>query len=86
LLVKRDGYDEETYFTFSLSPIFEDDVVTGILGSVQETTQKILSVRRLKTLSIMGTNSSGKYEYIYVCINDILLMMKIIINNDNLTI
>ncbi|KAF9358461.1 hypothetical protein BGX26_001681 [Mortierella sp. AD094] len=48
----REGYEEETYFDFTFSPIFlQDGSVGGILAIVQEVTQLVLNQRRLATLN-----------------------------------
>lgn len=49
LLMNRHGYVEETYFTFSYSPIFTDDgKVGGLFCACTETTGKVLSARHLQ--------------------------------------
>lgn len=49
LVVKRNGYEEECYFTFSYSPIHnESDEVCGLFCAVTETTQKIKSLKKLE--------------------------------------
>jgi PAS domain S-box-containing protein len=51
LLMDRNGYVEETYFTFSYSPIRgETAEVLGNLITVTETTERVVSERRLRTL------------------------------------
>ena len=51
LPLDRNGYLEECYFTLSYSPIRDDDgKVSGVLGVVHETTERVLSSRRLATL------------------------------------
>jgi signal transduction histidine kinase len=51
LLLHRNGYLEEAYFTWSYSPILiEDGSVGGILTTVAETTDNVLQERRLSTL------------------------------------
>ncbi len=51
LPLNRKGYPEECYFTFSYSPIRDErGGVGGILCTVNETTTKVLSERRLRTL------------------------------------
>ncbi|KAG9305216.1 hypothetical protein G9A89_010724 [Geosiphon pyriformis] len=58
--IKRAGYSEEAYFSFTFSPIFTmDKTVGGILAVVQETTARVLSTRRLKTLSDLGKRTPG---------------------------
>ncbi|RIA84037.1 hypothetical protein C1645_832863 [Glomus cerebriforme] len=59
-LLFRDGYVEETYFSFTFSPIFkENGTVGGIFNASQETTQRILANRRVKTLSELGNRTPG---------------------------
>ncbi|MFG0328932.1 MAG: ATP-binding protein [Phycisphaerales bacterium] len=51
LIMERHGYPEETYFTFSYSPI--PDPAGGIAGlfcACTEETERVLSARRLRTL------------------------------------
>ena len=51
LLMERNNFIEETYFTWSYSPIADDDgTINGVFCAVTEETQKVLSRRRLKTL------------------------------------
>ncbi|MEG5066430.1 ATP-binding protein [Microcoleus sp. B3-A4] len=51
LVMERNGYTEETYFTFSYSPVANDDgPVGGIFCACSEDTQRVLSDRRLATL------------------------------------
>lgn len=55
LILERNGYPEETYFTWSYSPIFlEDGKVGGVLTIVTETTQRVISQRRLNILRDLG--------------------------------
>ena len=51
LLLERNGYPEECYFTFSYSPIRDESGgVGGVFTAVTETTSHILGERRLRTL------------------------------------
>ncbi len=51
LIMERKGYPEETYFTFSYSPIFgEDGDIYGLFCACSEETRRVLSDRRLQTL------------------------------------
>jgi signal transduction histidine kinase/PAS domain-containing protein len=51
LFLERSGYREETYHTFSYSPLSEDDgTVAGHLCVVTEETDRVIGERRLKTL------------------------------------
>ncbi len=63
LLINRNGYDEETFFTYSYSPIFSDaGVVDGLLVVATETTAQVVDRRRLSTIgnlasALVGTTS-----------------------------
>jgi PAS domain S-box-containing protein len=49
LLINRHGYIEETYFTFSYSPIpNEDGTISGLFCACTETTEKVLAARQIK--------------------------------------
>jgi signal transduction histidine kinase len=51
LIMNRHGYDEETYFSFSYSPIVDESGgVGGIFTPVLETTDKVIAPRRFETL------------------------------------
>jgi signal transduction histidine kinase/PAS domain-containing protein len=51
LFLERSGYREETYHTFSYSPLPGDDgEVAGLLCVVTEETDRVIGERRLKTL------------------------------------
>lgn len=60
LLLERSGYPEETYHTFSYSPLPDDDgTVAGLLCVVTEETQRVIGERRLDTLRSLGTALSA---------------------------
>ncbi|CAG8484927.1 10821_t:CDS:10 [Funneliformis caledonium] len=60
LLMHREGYVEECYFSFTFSPLFKSDgTVGGIFNAVQETTKRVLAARRLKTLGDLGNKTAG---------------------------
>nr|WP_236519021.1 ATP-binding protein [Sandaracinus amylolyticus] len=63
LPMNRHGFVEETYFTFSYSPIRDESGgIGGIFTAVQETTAKVLGERRLRTLrslaNVAGTGTT----------------------------
>jgi len=64
LLMRRKGYDEQTWFTFSYSPVRDESgAVAGIYCACTETTEKVLAERRLtaqhKRLSQMFDQAPG---------------------------
>jgi PAS domain S-box-containing protein len=49
LVMNRKGYDEQTWFTFSYSPVRDESgQVAGMFCAVSETTQKVLAERALR--------------------------------------
>ncbi|MBE7700130.1 SpoIIE family protein phosphatase [Oerskovia sp. Sa1BUA8] len=53
LVMNRSGFDEETAFTFSYSPLRDDDgVIRGVMDVATETTDHVVDSRRLQ---ILGT-------------------------------
>lgn len=57
LLLERSGYPEETYHSFSYSPLFlPNGEVGGLLCVVTEETARVISERRLETLRHLGTS------------------------------
>jgi len=54
------GYLEEAYFSFSYSPIYDDDGrIGGIFCPVIETTEKVIGERRLRTLRDLAARCKG---------------------------
>jgi signal transduction histidine kinase/CheY-like chemotaxis protein len=50
LIMNRRGFDEETWFTFSYSPVRDEDGrIAGMFCAVAETTQKIVAEKALRT-------------------------------------
>ncbi len=61
LLLNRNGYVEECYFTFSYSPIYgEGGRVDGIFTAVTETTDSVLGERRLRTLRDLAVGAEAR--------------------------
>jgi hypothetical protein len=51
LVVHRNGFAEECYFSYSLSPLLDDGAVAGVLCVSYETTDRVVSGRRLGCLA-----------------------------------
>lgn len=68
LIMERNGYPEETYYTFSYTPIPGDDGKTaGMFCANTDDTDRIISERQLKTLTQLGktlTDSQTNAEVI----------------------
>jgi PAS domain S-box-containing protein len=59
LLVERFGYSEESYHTFSYSPLRDDEsAVCGMLCVVSEDTERVIAERRMATLRELGSDPS----------------------------
>jgi signal transduction histidine kinase/serine phosphatase RsbU (regulator of sigma subunit) len=55
LVLERDGFAEEAYFTYSFSPIRDETGgIGGIFTAVHETTRRVLGTRRLQVLAALG--------------------------------
>ncbi len=71
LFLERSGYREETYHTFSYSPLSGDDgKVAGHLCVVTEETDRVIGERRLKTLRSLAGELSKTIteEEVVACI------------------
>ncbi|MFG1923480.1 SpoIIE family protein phosphatase [Cryptosporangium sp. NPDC048952] len=59
LFLERSGFPEETYHTFSYSPLRDDDgVLVGMLCVVSEDTERVIGARRMSTLRDLGSDPS----------------------------
>jgi signal transduction histidine kinase len=60
LILERDGYREETYHTFSYSPLHDDDgSVRGVLCVVIEETGRLIGERRVGLLGRLASETAG---------------------------
>ncbi|MET1073455.1 MAG: ATP-binding protein, partial [Umezawaea sp.] len=59
LFLERSGYSEESYHTFSYSPLRDDTgTVVGMLCVVSEDTERVIGERRMATLRDLGSDPS----------------------------
>jgi signal transduction histidine kinase len=64
LIMDRNGYPEETYYTFSYTPIPGDDGATaGMICFNVDDTDRILGERQLKTLTRLGKYLTECHDY-----------------------
>lgn len=64
----RNGYTEEIYFTWSFSPIRnQDGTVGGVYAPVFETTERVLMERRLKTMREAGSKTLSAHSVMDAC-------------------
>ncbi len=60
LFLERSGFPEETYHTFSYSPLFDDGgAIAGMFCVVVEETDRVISERRMATLRTLASAASG---------------------------
>jgi len=63
LFLERDGYREETYHTFSYSPLHDDrGAIAGLLCVVREDTDDVISHRRLDALRALGDRVVASFD------------------------
>jgi PAS domain S-box-containing protein len=68
LIMERYGYPEETYFTFSYSPVADEaGGVGGVFCAVTEDTTRVLGQRRLRTLRELATATFGAKDAAEAC-------------------
>jgi len=64
LLLERSGFPEETYHSFSYSPLHEaDGAVGGLLCVVSEETAQVIGERRLETIRQLGLALAGATDH-----------------------
>jgi PAS domain S-box-containing protein len=68
LLMERHGYREETYFTFSYSPLPDDGgAIGGLFCAVTEGTQQVINERRLRLHRELGAAMAECRTPLQVC-------------------
>jgi PAS domain S-box-containing protein len=68
LLMERNGYTEETYFTFSYSPVVDDSGgFGGIFSPVTEDTQRIIGERQLALLRELSVRTADARTWQDAC-------------------
>jgi two-component sensor histidine kinase len=70
LMTNRNGFSEETYFSFSCSPVRDESGgVCGVFTPVIETTKAVICERRLRLLAALGeVNAQSEEEAIRQCL------------------
>ncbi len=68
LIMQRNGYPEETYYTFSYSPIPNDDeTVGGIICANSDDTQRVVSERQLALLRSLAADTTQARSWKEAC-------------------
>jgi hypothetical protein len=69
LVLERNGFPEECYFTYSYGPLFDDDgTVGGIFVTAVETTETVVAQRRLACLARLGRALLDAEDPTEVCV------------------
>ena len=68
LPMDRHGYWEETYWTYSYSPLHDDDgIVRGVFTAVSDTTERVIGGRRLAALQDLGAQAGSARSVAEAC-------------------
>jgi signal transduction histidine kinase/DNA-binding response OmpR family regulator len=68
LFLERSGFREETYHTFSYSPVYNDSsVIAGLLCVVTEVTDRVIGERRLHALRDLAARTTGTHSIEDAC-------------------
>lgn len=68
LTMERNGYPEETFFTYSYSPVQQDDgTVGGVLCACTENTDRVIGERRLTILRQLSAATAGSQSVSQAC-------------------
>jgi PAS domain S-box-containing protein len=68
LPMNRHGYWEETYWTYSYSPLHDDDgTVRGVFTAVKETTEEVVGRRRMAALQDLGAQAGQARSVAEAC-------------------
>jgi PAS domain S-box-containing protein len=68
LPMNRHGYWEETYWTYSYSPLNDDaGAVAGVFTAVSDTTERVVGERRLAVLRDLGSSGGAARSVIEAC-------------------
>jgi hypothetical protein len=68
LIMERNGYPEETYYTFSYSPIPDDDGgVGGIFCANTDDTQRVIDARQLALLRELAATTTEARTWRQAC-------------------
>ena len=67
LILERNGYPEECFFTFSFSPLFDGGEIGGVLCVASETTEQIVDRGRLECLSLVQSELVNSEQVTDVC-------------------
>jgi PAS domain S-box-containing protein len=67
LIMERNGYPEETYYTFSYSPIPTEDGIGGIICANTDDTQRVIGERQVALLRELASRTSEARTWQQAC-------------------
>ncbi|WP_395015436.1 response regulator [Dongia sp.] len=68
LIMERNGYPEETYYTFSYSPVPNDDgTVGGIICANTDDTQRVIGERQMALLRDLAADATHARTWVEAC-------------------
>ena len=77
LIMERNGYPEETYYTFSYSPIPNDDgTVGGIICANSDDTQRVIGERQLALLRDLAADAGHARNWQEACERSVAALAK----------
>ena len=77
LIMERNGYPEETYYTFSYSPIPNDDgTVGGIICANSDDTQRVIGERQLALLRDLAADAGHARNWQEACERSAIALRK----------
>ncbi len=77
LIMERNGYPEETYYTFSYSPIPNDDgTVGGIFCANSDDTQRVIGERQLALLKDLAAEAGHARNWREACVRGAVALEK----------
>ena len=68
MIIERNGFREECYFTFSYSPLYEQGQVAGVLDLVYETTDQVVANRRLECVAALNAALADAEQVTQICV------------------
>ncbi len=69
LVLERNGFPEEGYFDYAYSPIHDESgQIAGVFAACNETTEQVLSARRVETLRRLAASDSTSRSAIDLCV------------------
>jgi hypothetical protein len=70
LMPNRHGFQEDAYFTFAYSPVFDSSApggIGGVMATVYETTGNVIAERRMRTLSELSATTAKATSEPEIC-------------------